>query len=218
MNRPLPLGLIALFFTAPITAAGLDAHQHGVAQLDIAQEGQTLELAFHSPLNNLVGFEHPPRTEQQHQALEQAEALLRQGTTLFLLPESAGCTLSSVALQTPFTDTDHDHAEHDSKHQDQHAAHEGEHHDAHAAHEDEHHHEHAAHEDKHHDEHDHEGSHADMGATWRFECSAPEHLGRFETGLFDHFPALERLQVQSFSDHGQRGQELSAQQRVIELP
>jgi hypothetical protein len=36
----------------------LGAHEHGVARLDVAQEGTTLELDFNSPAMNIVGFEH----------------------------------------------------------------------------------------------------------------------------------------------------------------
>ena len=38
--------------------ASLAAHEHGAAQLNVALEGQRLELALESPAMNLVGFEH----------------------------------------------------------------------------------------------------------------------------------------------------------------
>ncbi|MGB1290473.1 MAG: ZrgA family zinc uptake protein, partial [Porticoccaceae bacterium] len=58
------IGLVATFFVlvnatfAEQKAASLDAHVHGLSQLTIAVEGETVELEFSSPAMNLVGFEH----------------------------------------------------------------------------------------------------------------------------------------------------------------
>ena len=37
--------------------ASLGAHEHGVAQLNVALDGNTLEIELESPAMNLVGFE-----------------------------------------------------------------------------------------------------------------------------------------------------------------
>ena len=43
--------------------ASLDAHEHGVASLNVALDGQTLEIQLQSPAMNLVGFEHEAKSD-----------------------------------------------------------------------------------------------------------------------------------------------------------
>ena len=58
------------------------AHEHGVAVLRVVSEGATLMIEFVSPLDNLVGFEHAPRTDAQRTALRAAQARLRDAAAL----------------------------------------------------------------------------------------------------------------------------------------
>ncbi len=92
------------------------AHVHGVAQLLIAQEGDTLEIEFHSPAMNIVGFEHQPKTETQHQAIETAIDTLGQPDQLFRLPSAAKCRYTEAEVETSLSNHKaHEHAdEHDS--------------------------------------------------------------------------------------------------------
>ena len=43
--------------------ASLGAHEHGAGSLDVALDGQTLELDLDGPSMNLVGFEHLATTD-----------------------------------------------------------------------------------------------------------------------------------------------------------
>ena len=59
---------LALLGTPLAQAHDNKAHVHGSAVLQVVMDGETVELALQSPLDNLVGFEHAPRTESQKKA------------------------------------------------------------------------------------------------------------------------------------------------------
>lgn len=103
MKRTL-LALAAPFLlSAPLVYAE-HAHVHGVAQLDIAIDGNMLQLDFDSPLDNLVGFEHAPRNEKEKQALRAAAEKLRKPATLFSPTAAARCIPQSPQITMPFAD------------------------------------------------------------------------------------------------------------------
>ncbi len=76
------------------------AHQHGMAQLNIAQDGHTLQIELSSPAMNIVGFEHTPRDITQHRAIKQAVATLQNGIRLFTLTPAAVCKLTTADVDT----------------------------------------------------------------------------------------------------------------------
>jgi hypothetical protein len=76
------------------------AHEHGVARLDIASESGRVLLDLDTPLDNLLGFEHAPRTDAERQRAELMVARLRAAATLFQIDPAAGCTLARVDLQS----------------------------------------------------------------------------------------------------------------------
>jgi hypothetical protein len=80
--------------------AGHAAHVHGVGKLDVALDGKTLSLHLDSPLMNLVGFEHAANSAADQQAVQKMAATLRDAGKLFLANPEAGCTLSSVKLES----------------------------------------------------------------------------------------------------------------------
>lgn len=102
MNR-LPCIFIATVYLLPLsTAAGEPAaHVHGVASLQVAVDGKNLTLNLESPLNNLVGFEHTPRTEKQQAAVRAMAERLNQPAGLFIASPAAACTPLSVKLESP---------------------------------------------------------------------------------------------------------------------
>ncbi|MFV9683332.1 DUF2796 domain-containing protein [Pseudomonas sp. NY15367] len=103
----------------------LGAHEHGVASLNAALDGNLLELQLESPAMNLVGFEHAAKSDADKAKVAAAKRELEQPITLFAL-NSGDCKATEVELESPlFGDADHDH-DHD------HHAHEGEHSDIHA--------------------------------------------------------------------------------------
>lgn len=102
------LALSGLVIFAPVTWANdhrhdphHGAHQHGVSTLEVAVDGATLSIHLASPLDNVVGFEHAPRTAKQRAAASQALATLKQGGELFAPTPAAGCTLAEVKVEAP---------------------------------------------------------------------------------------------------------------------
>lgn len=150
------------------------AHEHGVAHLSVAIEGPELVIELSTPLDNLVGFEHAPATAAQRAALADAEARLGQGAELFVLPAAAGCGLAETVLESPSPLRA-------GKEQP-------------AAHDHDHDHDHGA---------DALEGHADLIATYRFECARPAALDALRVELFQAFPRLRELRAVRAAEGGQ---------------
>ena len=131
--RPLLLAVALLPLAAHAHAhdehehGSLGKHEHGVAQLNVALDGKTLELQLDSPAMNLVGFEHAATSAADKATVATVQAQLKQPLQLLSLPASAKCSVQSVELSSPlFGDApkaeehDHDDGDHDE--------HEGHHH------------------------------------------------------------------------------------------
>jgi hypothetical protein len=84
----------------PVAYAG-KAHEHGVAKLDVAIEGNTLTVALESPLDSLLGFERAPRTDAERKAAADMLARLRSGGALFKIDAAAQCTLIKAEVTAP---------------------------------------------------------------------------------------------------------------------
>jgi hypothetical protein len=110
-----------------------DAHVHGVAQLNVVQEGRTLALELTTPAMNIVGFEHPPRTPEQKHAVEEAMATLEKAGELFMLPAEARCEVVRADVETDLN-SGHDHKPDHGAHGHGHAHHDegGDHAEFHA--------------------------------------------------------------------------------------
>jgi len=76
-------------------------HVHGVAQLNIAVDGNKLELELTSPAINMVGFEHFPRSEKQRRAIKRAILTLQGASQLFVITPAARCKLTLADVSTP---------------------------------------------------------------------------------------------------------------------
>jgi hypothetical protein len=94
--------LLAAAGAAPVdrpATAQSKAHHHGAASLQVGLDGQTLQIALESPSDNLLGFEHAPRTEAQRKAVARAEEQLRQPGQLFVPEAAAGCQPGPVRVE-----------------------------------------------------------------------------------------------------------------------
>ena len=97
--------------------ASLDAHEHGVASLNVALDGQTLEIQLQSPAMNLVGFEHEAKSDADKAKVAAARQHLEQPQALFALPIEAKCALQDSDLDSPlFGGHAHDEHEHADEH------------------------------------------------------------------------------------------------------
>ncbi len=210
-----------LVFAAPMAcsaafAQSMDAHTHGLANLDVALEKNQLMLRFVSPAANIYGFEHDAMNARQREIVQSAMQLMEQPNWL-IGDISSQCSLEHFELEAGVALTqaaepahDHEHA-----HEETAAAHDHddgrghEHEETSEAHDHEHRHEETA--EAH--EHNHE-THAEVIAEYRLACGTLP--GELAVAAFEHFPSLEEIEVQWISDSAQGGAELTAQQpRVV---
>ncbi|PVZ11496.1 MULTISPECIES: DUF2796 domain-containing protein [unclassified Pseudomonas] len=129
-----PLLLALPFALLPLCAAqahdehehgSLGAHEHGTAQLNVALDGQTLEIELDSPAMNIVGFEHAATTAEQKAQAAAAQQRLDKPETLFALPAAAKCIAAQSEVNSPvFADAapskaheGHEHADVDGHYQ-----------------------------------------------------------------------------------------------------
>lgn len=98
-GRRAAVALAALVLASAVEEAGAArAHVHGVARLDISVEAGKLTVMLDSPLENLLGFEHAPRTDAQRRQAAAMVAKLKAGPALFAIDPTAQCTLGRVEL------------------------------------------------------------------------------------------------------------------------
>lgn len=86
----------------PLFAQAAPAHVHGVVRMDLAIDGHKLSISIEMPLDNLLGFEHRPRTDTQKAALAESLAALKNAADLFAPSAAAQCTVESVEVGDPF--------------------------------------------------------------------------------------------------------------------
>lgn len=166
-----------------------DAHVHGIANMNIAVEGNNIYIEFSSPSANIVGFEHYPRTREQKNAVADAVKKLQKGDSLFLLSAKSESTLVNSSADT---DIDKD-ADHHSES------------------------EHAHSKEEHHDKADEHERHSEFEAQYQFACLKPDELSQIEVMLFQAFPGIEHIKVQLLTESKQTAVELTAKQNKISL-
>ena len=102
MGRRSLIVVVSLLMLTYPTSAQLSAHVHGIATLNLAVEGDDLEIEFVSPAGNIVGFEHEAVTANERRAVRDAVRLLKDGRALFDLAPADSCGLH-------IADVEHDH-------------------------------------------------------------------------------------------------------------
>ena len=167
------------------------AHEHGVATLNVVLDGKKLVLQLESPLDNLVGFEHAPRNDKQRAALAKMEESLKAGDRWFKPAAAAGCTLRDVKVEHPYRTPaaaagppppeGGKRQKPDAKGKAAKA----------------------------------EEQHAEVRAAYELDCAKPEALDRMEVLLFDAFPSVKRLKAQTATPRGQSSATLTARKRTL---
>ncbi|RBW48965.1 ZrgA family zinc uptake protein [Marinobacter sp. F3R11] len=179
-----------------IAADNPGAHQHGHADMQLAFSADEVEVLLQSAAGNLLGFEHLPRTPEDHQAIEKLTNWLEE-TPLINTPEST-CIVKTTTVQHEVTGghhDDHDHDEHEHHDHDDHDEHD---HDEHEHDE----HEHDEHEHDEH-EHDHESQHTDITVTQTLSCQGLDKASALTTPLTTRFSGIEDLDVAWAGPDGQ---------------
>ena len=176
---------MALGLAVPALAQMPGAHVHGQAALEIVAEGGTVQLNLYSPLENLLGFEHAPRTVEERRSAQAMVAKLHQADSLFVFTPAARCRLESAGLSSAVLSPDLLAAPVSGK--SQHAGADSP--DAEASGVP------AASSSPSPIPHSHDDAHAELEAAWVFHCSAPDALQELDVGLFRVFSGLKRLDV-----------------------
>ncbi|PHS24693.1 MAG: hypothetical protein COA83_07575 [Methylophaga sp.] len=187
--------LIALLgVSAVATIQAESAHQHGVANLNIAISKQNLVIELHTPADNILGFEFMPKTDRQKQKLSDSLSLLKQPDSLFEIPKQAQCNLKQTKIDNPFAPEkthETEHKKHDSLDSSDEYKHDS------------------------HDNKEHE-THTDFEIQYSYHCQQPERLTDLATnGLFKHFPNFVTLKVQWANDSQQSATTLTKQATTV---
>lgn len=179
----------------------LDAHEHGVGQLNIAFEGSTIAMELHAPGADIVGFEYQAESDEDLASIDAALAVLAKPLDLFVLPDAAGCSVVDADAELESEEAHDDHDDHDD-HKDEHDEHDHEE-EGHDDHEDD---EHDDHEDEHdHDEEDHddhadEAGHTEFHAEYTLTCSDISAVTGIDFAYFAAFPNALEVEVQAISE------------------
>lgn len=166
----------------------LGAHEHGHSVLNIAIEGNRVEMELMAPGMDIVGFEHAASSDEDKAAVEEAEATLGDPLALFMMPDEAGCTIETAAVELETED------EHEGEHADE-----------------------AEHEEEEHAEHEGEESHTEFHAEYAITCASPDDLGSIEFAFFDRFPGAEEVEVTVITENGQTRYEVERDAPRIDL-
>ncbi|WP_300035620.1 DUF2796 domain-containing protein [uncultured Roseobacter sp.] len=207
------LTLLALFAAAPALAEEtreMDAHEHGVGELNIAVEASTVVMEFHAPGADIVGFEYEAKSDADLAAIDAAIAKLNAPLDLFVLPAAAGCTVVSAHAELESED------EHDAHHEEE---------EEHSAHDDHKEHEEHAHDEHDHDEHAHdehghdeaEAGHTEFHAEYELTCNNPDALMAITFAYFETFPNALEVEVQIVTAKGAQAFEVERTAPVLTL-
>ena len=90
----------------------LDAHEHGVGTLNIAIDGSNVAMEFSAPGADIVGFEHPAKSEEDKALISEGLAVLSEPLGLFGIPADAGCSVTSAVAELEGDAEHDDHEDH----------------------------------------------------------------------------------------------------------
>jgi len=168
-----------------------DAHEHGVAVMNVAKIANEIQIELETPAYNVIGFEHKPKNHEQEEVVHEAIETLEKPMALFAIAGRA-CEVEHVDVDSPFGDRHHnlppppvvdkhDHKEHG------------------------------------HDEKEEE-THSEFQIEYHFDCKASDELLSIDASqLFAKFPNFSEIRVQWLSNSQQGSVELSAKNTVIAI-
>lgn len=228
--------MISTMIAAPVSAEStrqLDAHEHGVGQLDIVFDGLQIAMELHAPGADIVGFEYAATSEEDRASVDAAVANLAKPLDLFVLPSVAGCSVVQAAAELESEEHDEeehakeeghdDHADEERAKEEGHDDHADEEHakeESHDDHADEDHAKEEGHDD--HADEDHakeesEAGHTEFHAEYLLTCASPEAIGEITFAYFETFPNALELEVQVISETGASAFEIERDAPVLNL-
>ena len=177
----------------------LDAHEHGVGQLDIAFDGTQIAMVLHAPGADIVGFEYGAESAEDRAAVDAAVAMLARPLDLFVLSDVAGC---SVVQASAGLESEENHDAHADDHGDEHADEEDGHDD---------------HDEEDHEEHASEVGHTEFHAEYLLTCADPTAVTEITFAYFDAFPNALEVEVQLIADAGATSFEVERDAPTLDL-
>lgn len=185
----LPALAAALTIVSPVAHAE-KAHVHGVAELNVGVEKDTLRIALESPLDSLLGFERAPKGDRELDKVRHMASQLRQADKLFLPTPGAGCKLVNVKLESAVLDPALLGEAPVAAASPAQAAARAPQPGANPA-------------------------HADLDAEFSFRCAQPAALQGLEVKLFDAFPGYRKIRAQVVSARRQSAAGLSPKANTL---
>jgi Protein of unknown function (DUF2796) len=101
MIRTLTSCVLLILALLPLHAGANGPHVHGTGELHVVIEANRLTIELHSPLENLLGFEHAPRTDKQRAAVQSMVEKLKESSKLFRVPIEAECISTTPSIDAP---------------------------------------------------------------------------------------------------------------------
>ena len=165
----------------------LDAHEHGVGQLNIAFDENKIAMELHAPGADIVGFEYGAKSDADLAAIDAALQTLSDPLGLFLIPEAASCIVITAHAKLESEDSDHDEEGHDD------------------------------HDEEGHDDHDKAPGHTEFHAEYLLECANLTEISAITFSYFEIFPNALELEVQVISDKGATAFEIERDVAKLDL-
>ena len=170
----------------------LDAHEHGVGQLNIAFDENKIAMELHAPGADIVGFEYGAKSDADLAAIDAALQTLSDPLGLFLIPEAASCIVITAHAKLESEDSDHDEEGHDD-------------------------HDEEGHDEEGHDDHDEAPGHTEFHAEYLLECANLTEISAITFSYFEIFPNALELEVQVISDKGATAFEIERDVAKLDL-
>lgn len=189
MKRILPLILaVCAMPAAAQQTRQLDAHEHGVGELNIAFEGNRVAMELHAPGADIVGFEYEAESAEDRAAIGAAVELLARPLDLFVLPTAAECAVEHASAELE-SDDHEEHGEHDD----------------------------ADHDDHDEENHEDEETHSEFHAEYVLTCANPDAITGIEFPYFDRFENARELEVQVATSAGAKAFEIERDAPSLDL-
>ena len=113
-----------LILSALFANLAFTQHQHGIGELNVALENQTLAIELHIPAGDVLGFEHKPETKKEIKTFQEINSYFENTSNWLDLPKDASCTISEQHIHFEIENGEevnlekkHDHSGHHHHHE-----------------------------------------------------------------------------------------------------
>lgn len=173
------------------------AHEHGVAEMNLAKLGKEIQIELIAPAFNLVGFEHKPNSSDQEAMVARVKKILENPSALFVFEDNV-CVTEHVSIKSPF-ESDHDQHKEDTHKKEEHS----------------HEHKHTSHG---HSTTPEKDSHSEYALAYHFECEYSKSILNIDmVSFFSNFPHFSEIKLQWLSNNKQGSFELTPKRTRISI-